>query len=57
MTTGSYTNDIAAPEIHLRRWLPALGGILMNAEQTVVFLGALGFFLMRLLDEESERSG
>jgi cytochrome c oxidase assembly factor CtaG len=32
-----------------------LGGILMNAEQTVVFLAALGFFLMRLLDEEAER--
>jgi cytochrome c oxidase assembly factor CtaG len=32
-----------------------LGGILMNAEQTLVFLGALGFFLMRLLDEEAER--
>lgn len=33
-----------------------LGGILMNAEQTVVFLAALGYFLMRLLDEETERS-
>jgi cytochrome c oxidase assembly factor CtaG len=33
-----------------------LGGILMNAEQTVVFLAALGYFLMRLLDEEAERS-
>jgi cytochrome c oxidase assembly factor CtaG len=33
-----------------------LGGILMNAEQTVVFLAALGFFLMRLLDEEAERA-
>jgi len=32
-----------------------LGGILMNAEQTVVFLAALGYFLMRLLDEEAER--
>jgi cytochrome c oxidase assembly factor CtaG len=32
-----------------------LGGILMNAEQTLVFLAALGFFLMRLLDEEAER--
>ena len=31
-----------------------LGGILMNAEQTVVFLVALGYFLMRLLDEEAE---
>jgi cytochrome c oxidase assembly factor CtaG len=29
-----------------------LGGILMNAEQTVVFLGALVYFLMRLLEEE-----
>jgi len=26
----------------------------MNAEQTVVFLVALGYFLMRLLDEEAE---
>jgi cytochrome c oxidase assembly factor CtaG len=33
-----------------------LGGILMNAEQTVVFLAALGYFLMRLLDEETEAS-
>ncbi len=33
-----------------------LGGILMNAEQTVVFLAALGYFVMRLLDEETERS-
>jgi cytochrome c oxidase assembly factor CtaG len=32
-----------------------LGGILMNAEQTLVFLSALGYFLMRLLDEEAER--
>jgi cytochrome c oxidase assembly factor CtaG len=32
-----------------------LGGILMNAEQTIVFLAALGYFLMRLLDEEAER--
>ena len=30
-----------------------LGGILMNAEQTAVFLAALGYFLMRLLDEEA----
>ncbi len=29
-----------------------LGGILMNAEQTIVFLGALVYFLMRLLEEE-----
>ena len=31
-----------------------LGGILMNAEQTLVFLGALVYFLMRLLEEEHE---
>ncbi len=31
-----------------------LGGILMNAEQTVIFLGALAYFLLRLLDEEQE---
>jgi cytochrome c oxidase assembly factor CtaG len=29
-----------------------LGGILMNAEQTFVFLGALAYFLVRLLNEE-----
>ena len=29
-----------------------LGGILMNAEQTIVFLSALVYFLMRLLEEE-----
>jgi putative membrane protein len=29
-----------------------LGGVLMNAEQTLVFLGAIGYFLWRLLDEE-----
>ena len=29
-----------------------LGGILMNAEQTVVFLSALAYFLLRLLNEE-----
>jgi cytochrome c oxidase assembly factor CtaG len=28
------------------------GGIVMNAEQTVVFLSALTYFLLRLLDEE-----
>jgi cytochrome c oxidase assembly factor CtaG len=33
-----------------------LGGILMSAEQTAVFLAALGYFLMRLLDEEAERN-
>ncbi|HSX23200.1 MAG TPA: cytochrome c oxidase assembly protein, partial [Gaiellaceae bacterium] len=29
-----------------------LGGILMNAEQTVVFLAAIGYFVWRLLEEE-----
>ena len=29
-----------------------LGGILMNAEQTLVFLTAIAYFLWRLLDEE-----
>ena len=29
-----------------------LGGVLMNAEQTAVFLAALAFFLVRLLNEE-----
>ena len=29
-----------------------LGGILMNAEQTAVFLSALAYFLVRLLNEE-----
>lgn len=29
-----------------------LGGILMNGEQTVVFLLAIGWFILRLLDEE-----
>ena len=29
-----------------------LGGILMNGEQTLVFLCAIGWFVMRLLDEE-----
>jgi cytochrome c oxidase assembly factor CtaG len=29
-----------------------LGGILMNAEQTIVFLSALTYFLLRLLNEE-----
>ena len=32
-----------------------LGGILMNGEQTLVFLLAIGWFVMRLLDEEHER--
>jgi len=29
-----------------------LGGILMNAEQTIVFLAAIGYFVWRLLEEE-----
>jgi putative membrane protein len=32
-----------------------LGGILMNAEQTAVFLAALAYFLVRLLNEEELR--
>jgi cytochrome c oxidase assembly factor CtaG len=32
----------------------SLGGILMNGEQTLVFLLAIGYFVMRLLDEEHE---
>jgi cytochrome c oxidase assembly factor CtaG len=32
-----------------------LGGVLMNSEQTVVFLAAIGYFLWRLLEEEHER--
>ena len=32
-----------------------LGGILMNGEQTLVFLVAIGWFVMRLLDEEDAR--
>ena len=32
-----------------------LGGILMNAEQTLVFLIAIGWYVMRLLDEEHAR--
>jgi cytochrome c oxidase assembly factor CtaG len=32
-----------------------LGGILMNAEQTIVFFVAIGFFLWRLLEEEEIR--
>jgi putative membrane protein len=32
-----------------------LGGVLMNAEQTLVFLGAIGYFLSRLLNEEHHR--
>jgi putative membrane protein len=30
-----------------------LGGILMNAEQTLVFFAAIGFYLWRLLEEET----
>ena len=32
-----------------------LGGILMNGEQTLVFLLAIGWFVLRLLDEERAR--
>jgi cytochrome c oxidase assembly factor CtaG len=32
-----------------------LGGILMNAEQTLVFLLAIGWYVWRLLEEEDER--
>ncbi|HKD94860.1 MAG TPA: cytochrome c oxidase assembly protein [Gaiellaceae bacterium] len=32
-----------------------LGGILMNGEQTLVFLCAIGWFVLRLLDEEHAR--
>ncbi|HEY2354740.1 MAG TPA: cytochrome c oxidase assembly protein [Gaiellaceae bacterium] len=32
----------------------SLGGILMNGEQTLVFLLAIGYFVMKLLDEEHE---
>jgi cytochrome c oxidase assembly factor CtaG len=32
-----------------------LGGIFMNGEQTLVFLGAIGWFVLRLLDEEHAR--
>jgi cytochrome c oxidase assembly factor CtaG len=32
-----------------------LGGILMNGEQTLVFLLAIGWFVLRLLDEEHDR--
>jgi putative membrane protein len=32
-----------------------LGGILMNAEQTLVFLLTIGWFVVRLLDEEQAR--
>ncbi len=31
-----------------------LGGIVMNGEQTIIFLGAIGYFLLRLLDEEEQ---
>ncbi|HVS84877.1 MAG TPA: cytochrome c oxidase assembly protein [Gaiellaceae bacterium] len=33
-----------------------LGGILMNAEQTIVFLCVIAWFILRLLDEEHESS-
>jgi cytochrome c oxidase assembly factor CtaG len=33
-----------------------LGGILMNGEQTIVFLLAIGWFVWRLLDEEDARN-
>jgi cytochrome c oxidase assembly factor CtaG len=33
-----------------------LGGILMNGEQTLVFLLAIGWFVLRLLDEEHARA-
>jgi len=32
-----------------------LGGIVMNGEQTLVFLLAIGWFVVRLLDEEHAR--
>jgi putative membrane protein len=32
-----------------------LGGVLMNTEQTAVFLAAVGYFLWRLLEEEHHR--
>jgi cytochrome c oxidase assembly factor CtaG len=32
-----------------------LGGILMNAEQTLVFLLAIGYYVLQLLEEEDER--
>jgi cytochrome c oxidase assembly factor CtaG len=34
-----------------------LGGILMNAEQTAVFLFAIGWYVWRLLEEEHEQGG
>ena len=34
-----------------------LGGILMNAEQTIVFLSVIAWFILRLLDEEHESAG
>ena len=34
-----------------------LGGILMNAEQTLVFLLTIGWFILRLLDEEHAAAG
>jgi len=32
-----------------------LGGIVMNGEQTIVFLLAIGWYVWRLLEEEDER--
>lgn len=34
-----------------------LGGILMNAEQTIVFLATITWFILRLLDEEHNAAG
>ena len=55
-STAFYDFYVAAP----RLWgLSAvkdqnLGGIVMNGEQTIVFLAALSYFLLRLLNEEEE---
>jgi cytochrome c oxidase assembly factor CtaG len=55
-TTPFYDFYVDAPR--LWGFSPAkdqnLGGILMNAEQTIVFFAALGYFVLRLLDEEEE---
>ena len=32
-----------------------LGGVLMTAEQALIFLGAIAFFVLRLLREEQEK--
>jgi len=34
---------------------PNIGGIVMNGEQTIVFLLAIGWYVWRLLEEEDER--